>query len=142
MLKYLAPLFSLIFVLISCHETISSRDQSTSGQAEIIEHYLKKADNLKDDQQKAMRAGVPFVGMTYEEANIAFTITDWKAKFDGKILKAEFMNSLGKTYTLYFDCGTPNRVTLWSAFTDEEVEELKKFRDIHPCPPIPQLFNR
>jgi hypothetical protein len=118
------------------------RERISSAQQERIQHYIRTAEHLNEDQRQAMKQGKPFIGMTYDEARMAMTLVDWQGKFDGKILKARFKDSTSRLYVLFFDCGTPNRVKLWSAFTDEEVDELTKFRDVHPCPPITLPFQR
>ena len=60
----------------------------------------------------------------------------------GRSYKAQFTDNANRLYVLFFDCSTPNRVKLWSAFTDEEAEELTKFRDVHPRPPIILPYQR
>ncbi len=62
-------------------------------------------------------------------------LVDLNAKFDGKTLKAVFTDRIGRSYVLFFDCGTPSRVKTWNAFTDEGIEEFSIFRDVYPRPP-------
>ena len=112
------------------------RERLNSEQKERIQHYLQKAEHLDGDQRRAMNQGIPFVGMTYEEATIAMTLVSWQGKVDGRVLKAQFAGGSGRTYVLFFDCGTPNRVMAWSVFTDEEIEELTEFPDVNPDLPI------
>jgi len=101
-----------------------------------IQHYLQTAEHLDENQRQAIEQGLPFVGMTYEEATIAMTLVSRQGKLDGRMLKAQFAGGNGRTFVLFFDCGTPNRVTAWSVFTDEEIEELTEFPGVNPDLPI------
>ena len=80
--------------------------------------------------------------MMYEEAIMVMSLVEKQVEFNEKILKAQFKNRANQIYVLLFDCGTPNRVKQWSAFTDEEVKEYTKFRDVHPCPPITLPYQK
>lgn len=118
------------------------REPPDSAKQESIQQYLETAGHLNNAQRQAMEDGKPFIGMTYEEATLAMILVDLNAKFDGKILKAEFKDRMSRSYVLYFDCGTPLRVKTWNTFTDEEVEEFSTFRDVHPRPPVIPSLRR
>ena len=86
-----------------------------------------------------MREGRPFVGMTYEEANLAMSLVEVQVEFGGSVLQASFQGSGRREYVVVFDCAEPNRVKDWSEFSRSEVESMSDFRDVHPCPPVPTL---
>ena len=79
-------------------------------------------------------ASEPFIGMTDKEATTVLTLVHWTLKFNGKILKAQVKDSANQHYILFFDGGTPNRLKMWSAFTDEEVKELTELPEFRPRP--------
>lgn len=120
---------------VSCNKAIPVQEALGDSKQEQIEQYLETTEHLNEDQRQAMRDGTPFTGMTYEEVTMVMTIVGKQADCDGKILKAEFENMASQRYLLFFDCGVPNRVKQWSAFTDVESEEFTRFRDVHPGPP-------
>ena len=120
---------------VSCNTAIPEHEGLSDSKQEHIQQYLETADHLNEDQRRAIREGKPFIGMTYDEVTMVMTIVGKQADCDGKILKAEFENMASQRYLLFFDCGVPNRVKQWSAFTDVESEEFTRFRDVHPGPP-------
>ena len=132
----------LAIVLVSCDGTILVSERLSSAQQEHVKQYLETAGHLNEDQRQAMKHGKPFIGMTFDEAGMAMTLVDWHGELDGRIFKAQFQDRAGRRYVIFFDSGTPNRVTLWSAFTDEEVKGLTTFRDVHPYPPIALPLRR
>ncbi len=109
---------------------------------ERIKQYLVTAKHLNEDQRQAMIRGIPFIGMTYQEATISLTLVDWLGKINGKTLKAQFRNGANQHYILFFDYSAPNRLKMWSAFTSEEFDDINKFRDVRPLFPITSFFRR
>ncbi|MFT7224459.1 MAG: hypothetical protein ACI82Z_002016 [Cellvibrionaceae bacterium] len=122
-MKYLIWIISLAIFLTSCVGKLPKGKQPIDTQQSVSEN---------DNQQQAMIDGRPFVGMTDKEASTALTLVSWTLKLNGKILKAQFKDKASRHYVLFFDGGTPNRLKMWSAFTDEEVEEATKLPDIRP----------
>ena len=140
-MRHLIIVFLSAF-LVSCGGVMATSERLGGKQQKDLEHYLETANHLSEKQRQAMKEGRPFIGMTHEEANLSMIAGERQDKLDGKLLRGQFRNRAGQKYMLAFDCGSPNRVESWSAFTDAEVRELGKFRDVRPCPPIPQLRRR
>lgn len=135
-MRRIAPILLVTLLLAACSASVQKTNE-VADTRESLDDYIDSVDHLSVDQQKAMRDGKPFVGMTLEEANKSMSYVKSRASLNGDVLEAEFQNQHGLTYVLFFDCGTPNRVSDWSMFKREDVEQIKQFRDVHPCPPIP-----
>ncbi len=123
-------------VLVSCGGSVTDTKRSAGADDEALERYLTTADHLSEEQRQAIKEGRPFIGMTEEEANLSMTESKVQATRDGKLLRAQFRDRAGREFKLEFDRGSPNRVLWWSGFTDAEVRDLTRHRDVHPRPPL------
>lgn len=137
-MRHLIILF-LSAALVSCAGVLTVSERSGGNQRQDVERYLETADRLSAKHRQAMRDGRPFIGMTHEEASLSMMAGEWQATLDGRLLRGQFWDNAGQQYILVFDCRSPNRVESWSAFSDAEVRELSRFRDVHPRPSIPEL---
>lgn len=137
--RHAVIVIALALSLAACDATVPVQESANGERRSSIELYLQTVDGMSEADQAAMREGRPFVGMTYEEAELAMRLIEVQIRIDGNVLQSRFQGPEGQGYTVFFDCADPNRVKDWTVFTDSEVEALSDFRDVHPCPPIPTL---
>ena len=117
-------------LLTSCVQ-YGSRSDISKGQGKIIHNYLQTADHLSKEQKLEMAQRRPFIGMTIEEVGLILHKDSSPANGTGAS-QADYSNSLGEKYTIFFDGGKPNRVIKILFLSVKELEELRTPRDTSP----------